>query len=229
MLHWANQCGGILVTACKVSLAILIMTGASHAQMDGCNDHTASITDLPGATKIYPLRAPNIKVTQALELFAKNLQIGLILSEEVSGTVPMNVPSSLTRYQYLQELATELNFVWYFDGQILSVSPIDDLQTQVIPLRDHTGDEAIQILKCLGIFQPRFTHRSDDRSRTFLVSGPSAYVELVKGATEAVETATRTDITLLRGNEGSTPAALQALDAVTDRTGRAPNANQAKN
>jgi type II secretory pathway component GspD/PulD (secretin) len=168
---------------------------------------------IPDEAAPYPLIARDIDINEALRVFARNLRIGLVVTGEISGkvaAVDKDVPS---RRDYLDSRAAEFDFVWYFDGQVLRVSPVGDIETRIIPLRENSGIEALRILQSLGIYQSKFTHRYDERSRTLMVAGPSGYVELIDQATKALETADRTDITLLRGSEGSTPAALEALKA----------------
>jgi type II secretory pathway component GspD/PulD (secretin) len=173
---------------------------------------------IPDETAPYPLIARDIDIDEALRVFARNLRIGLVVTGEISGTVTVTDQGIPSRRDYLDSRAAEFDFVWYFDGQVLRVSPVGDIETRIIPLRENSGIEALRILQSLGIYQSKFTHRYDERSRTLMVAGPSSYVELIDQATKALETADRTDITLLRGSEGSTPAALEALKATTGAT-----------
>lgn len=180
--------------------------------------------ELPDAAAPYPFRARDITVSEALEIFGDNLRIGVSGATELEGTLGRETPGNLTREQYLDDLALEFDFVWYFDGTILQVSPLGETETRIIPLRDNDGDVVISVLRALDVYQTKFVHRVDARSRTFLVSGPTDYVELVAQAVDAIETAARTDITLLRGNGGSVPEALSALNTAEDAVGVTPNA-----
>lgn len=173
---------------------------------------------IPDEAAPYPLLARDIDISDALRVFAKNLRIGLVVTGDISGTVTAADEGTLSRREYLDNRAAEFDFVWYFDGQVLRVSPVGEIETRIIPLRENSGIEALRILQSLGIYQAKFTHRYDERSRTLMVAGPTSYVDLIDQATKALETADRTDITLLRGTENGAPAALEALKASSEGT-----------
>jgi type II secretory pathway component GspD/PulD (secretin) len=82
---------------------------------------------------------------------------------------------------------------------------------EVIPLRDNSGTAIINLLNRLGLYQPKFIHRADPRSRLLMVSGPSSYTEMVRKVATAAEEAEQTNITLIRGTEASVPTALDTL------------------
>jgi type II secretory pathway component GspD/PulD (secretin) len=191
--------------------ALSLFSIQSQAQDSNHTRQGPSYLAIPDENTLYPLLVRDIDIKEALRLFARNLRIGLVVADEVSGTIIRSDEGVVTRREYLDNRAAEFDFVWYFDGQVLRVSPVGDIETRIIPLRENSGFEAIRILQSLDIYQGKFAHRYDERSRTLMVAGPVAYVELVERATKAFETADRTDITVLRGNEGSTPAALEAL------------------
>ncbi|MCU0911099.1 MAG: hypothetical protein MUE98_07070 [Rhodobacteraceae bacterium] len=186
---------------------------AATAAAQGCGPQgcTPGYLSIPDEDVPYPLIARDIDIVEALKIFARNLRIGLVVTGDISGTVTATDDTMVSRRQYLDNRAAEFDFVWYFDGQVLRVSPIGEIETRIIPLQETSGPEAIRILQSLDIYQTKFTHRYDERSRTLLVAGPTAYVDLVEKAAEALEKARRTDITLLRGSESSTPTALAAL------------------
>ena len=198
-----------------LSTAIVAASAASalaQGPASANNSGETGFLQLPGRDRTYPFRARDLEVGRALKIFSDNLRIGLSVTGELEGNLTDALSDTLTREQYLDALAVEFDFIWYFDGNVLRVSTIGDYETRIIPLRDNDGEMVIDILRSLDIYQDKFTHRADDRSRTFLVSGPSAYVEVVEAAVEAIEAAERTDITVLRGNEGSLPEAIRAFN-----------------
>jgi len=173
-----------------------------------------SYAELPGANQTYPLRSRDLDVKEALRLFAKNLRIGLIVDESIKGPIPEEIAAGLTHSEYLQELAAIFDFVWYFDGSVLRISPVGDVGMDVLALRDNSGAAVLDVLQRLGIYQEKFMHRADPRSRTLMVSGPESYMATVRKAVEAIEEADRTNITLLRGNEGGVPSALAVIQGI---------------
>jgi type III secretion protein C len=199
-------------------LAVLLASAAiARAQPVTPGDQSHS--DLPGADRLYPLHARDLDVKDALRLFAKNLRIGLIVDDAITGPITEDLPKGMTHLAYIDELASIFDFVWYFDGSVLRVSPVGAMEMDILALRDNSGAAVIDVLHRLGIHQAKFMHRSDPRSRTLMVAGPKSYLETVRKAVEAIEEADRTNITLLRGNEGGVPGALGILQ---DIEGAAP-------
>ena len=181
-----------------------------------------SVTELPDPLMIYPLKSRGLDVQDAVSLFAKNLRVGIVIDEEITGSISGELPQDLSRVEYIDELAALYDFVWYFDGQVLRVSPIGDIDVDVIPLRDTSGATLIETLKRLGLYQDKFIHRADTRSRVLMVSGPTSYTEMVRKVALAIEEAERTDITLMRGAETAQSTALGALNDINNAVPSTP-------
>ncbi|MGL6210822.1 MAG: secretin N-terminal domain-containing protein [Paracoccaceae bacterium] len=197
----------------KTVLAVMALTGlpAGASLAQATEEAISAYLSLPDPGADYPFVARGIDVQEALKAYARNLRIGLAADSAITGIVTADLGRGLSRRDYLAALALEFDFAWYFDGRVLRVSPVGATTTEIMPLQNNSGADVLRILKELDIYQPAFTHRSDLRNRTFLVSGPAEYVTLVKKAIEAIEAADRTKITVLRGSEGSVPPALGAL------------------
>ena len=191
--------------------------GQSRAQAPGTG---TALSDeylrLPDPEAPYPLATNGLDLREALKLYGKNLRVGIVMTDGVVGTVPENWPAPDTRLAYLEALSLEFDFVWFFDGRSLRISEIGAMETAVLPLQNNDGAAVLRILQELDIYQNKFTHRSDLRNRSFLVSGPVDYVEMVRKAVEAIEAADRNKVTILRGAEGNKPAAVAAIEAVNE-------------
>lgn len=161
---------------------------------------TPEYLQLPDRFASYPFSARNLPIEQALRLYSKNLRIGLKIADGVEGEIAAPLPMDLTRIEHLERLALEFDFVWFFDGTVLNVSPVGDTETRVMPLVKHDGSVVIESLRELEIYQPKFVHRYGQRSRTLRVTGPTEYVEVVAEAVEAIDKADRTEIMPLRGS-----------------------------
>jgi type III secretion protein C len=209
MYRAATRAFGGTGLACVIVLAL---SGAARAQAMTGADRDYAL--LPQADRIYPLHARDLDVKDALRLFAKNLRIGLVVDDAITGPITGNLPRGLTHGAYIDELSAIFDFVWYFDGRVLRVSPVGEMEMDVIALRDNSGAAVVEVLQRLGIHQEKFMHRADPRSRTLMVSGPKSYLETVRKAVEAIEEADRTNITLLRGKEGGVPPALGVLQDI---------------
>lgn len=171
---------------------------------------TSEFLQLPGAGEPYPFSGRNLPVKKALKLFSKNLRIGLEVSDDVEGEITHLSPIGDTRFEYLESLALEFDFVWYFDGAVLRVSPVGATETKVLPLAKHDGWQVIEALQALEIYQHKFIHRYGRRTRTLRITGPAEYVELVEAAVEAIDKADRQKVELVRGDVN------RALDEAVD-------------
>lgn len=154
---------------------------------------------LPDADAMYPFVAKDISLEETLRLFSRNLRIGLSIEEDFDGSQIVNVDLKATSEQYLEELASMFDFRWYFDGVVLHISAVGTFETQVFALQQTNGDELISLLVSLGVYQPRFRHRADDRRRALLVSGPRAYLDVVAKVVEAAETSEQRKVVIMRG------------------------------
>jgi type III secretion protein C len=187
--------------AMALMLALIAPLGATESFDD-------SHLDLPGANESYPLRARDVTVEDALRMFSRNLRIGLVIDEGFDGSATTDLTVDGTRQEYLEELAALFDFGWYFDGAVLHVFNIGEMQIEVYPLQQTNGAELISMLKSLGVYQKRFFHRADGRRQALLVSGPASYIETVGQVVQALETAETRKVTVLRGSTGSVSATI---------------------
>lgn len=156
---------------------------------------------LPGADLPYDYVSVDQPVDEAIRFFALNLDIAADVAPGIKGrTIAGKTPRGLSRRAYLDYLAAEFRFVWYFDGTTLHVAPSSSVQTEVFSLENNDGARIMSALSRIGLYQPKFRHRYDLKGKIFMVSGPPAYVSEVKKTIEALEKANRTLVTVLRGS-----------------------------
>lgn len=160
----------------------------------------ASPPSLPGADMPYNYVSVDQELTEAIRFFALNLGIAADIAPGLQDRTGSDMPSGLSRRAYLDHLAAEYRFVWYFDGTTLHVAPTSSVQTEVFSLENNDGTRILSALSRLGLYQPKFRHSYDLKGKIFLVSGPPSYVADVKKAVEALEKANKTLVTVLRGS-----------------------------
>jgi type II secretory pathway component GspD/PulD (secretin) len=156
-------------------------------------------SELPDANAPYRYVSKNQDLTAVIRFFGRNLGIAVNVDPGVSGNTTPGTDRQFTRRTYLERLAAEFGLVWFFDGSTLHVNSSNKVETEVFPLRQNNGVQVVETLVHLGMYQPKFTHRFDLRTRVFLVSGPPAYVQIVKKTVKALKEAERTRVTVLRG------------------------------
>ena len=173
----------------------LLLVSALPAR-SACN-HPSTLPD-DGA--VYSYVCVDQEIGEALRFFALNLGIAADIAPGLEGRVGAGTPDDLPRRAYLDRLAAEFRFVWYFDGSILHVAPTSSVQTEVFSLQNNNGARVISALSRVGLYQPKFRHGYDLKGKILIVSGPPAYVSDVKKTVDALEKASRTPVTVLRGS-----------------------------
>lgn len=194
-------------------IVLLLVIGMSAPVLANDIRHT-----LPGANDPYPFQSREMTVEENLRLFSRNLRIGLIIAEGVDGKAIMDVEIKGTRSDYLDQLAMLFDFGWYFDGAVLHIFSVGELQTKVFSLQKMKGAELISMLKSLGVYQNRFLHRADDRRQALLVSGPKSYVETVAEVVEALEQSEVRTVKVLRGSSGGTSTTILSQESGAEVT-----------
>ena len=167
---------------------------------------------LPGADEPYPFNARDVSIEDALRLFSRNLRVGITIAEDVDLSARAVFDMNGTRQEYLDEIAALYDFGWYFDGSVLHIFSIGQMQIKVYSLQQTNGSELISMLQTLGVYQKRFFHRADARRQALLVSGPESYIETVTQVVEALEAADTRKITVLRGSGGGASQTIVSED-----------------
>ncbi|WP_097139889.1 MULTISPECIES: type III secretion system outer membrane ring subunit SctC [unclassified Pseudomonas] len=88
--------------------------------------------------------------------------------------------------QTLQRITQQMALIWYSDGQTLYMYEAAEAKSKVISLNTITVDKLTSFLRRSGLFDPRYPLRNDGL-RTFYVSGPPLYVDLVMQAAQFMD------------------------------------------
>lgn len=157
---------------------------------------TASV--LPAAASSAESRPPwferpfqyvviNQDVRGILTEFGRNIGVPVILSDKVGGRVrgevvgraksPGNRPSA---GEFLNQLAEANALTWYFDGSILYLSADQEFSTQLIEVGTLSPEAVVTELKRLSLLDERFSVRSAGNAGLLSVSGPPAFIAIVR-------------------------------------------------
>ncbi|AJK48327.1 type III secretion system outer membrane ring subunit SctC [Burkholderia plantarii] len=146
----------------------------------------AILACLPGAADAAPVRWRSATVhvqldgkdlKDVLRDFAASQGIAASIAQNVQGTVTGRF--DLSPQRFLDTLASTFGFIWFYDGNVLSISSSNDVTRQVLQL-DHSEIGALRsTLKQIGLDDPRFPLSYDSTSGTVLVSGPAQYVQMI--------------------------------------------------
>ncbi|CAM8765406.1 type III secretion system outer membrane ring subunit SctC [Burkholderia pseudomallei] len=109
--------------------------------------------------------------------FAASQGVATSIAGNVQGTVTGRF--DLSPQRFLDTLAATFGFVWFYDGNILSITNANDMTRQVLPLDHASIGELRSALRQIGMDDKRFPIFYDEVSGTVLVSGPAQYVQIV--------------------------------------------------
>lgn len=130
-------------------------------------------------------RSPSVHIAaqgkdlkDVLRDFTASQGITASIAGNVSGTVTGDFDMSPQRF--LDTLASTFGFVWFYDGNMLSISNANDVTRQVVRLDHATPAQLSSALHAMRIDDPRFPVTYDTTAGTALVNGPPQYVQLVE-------------------------------------------------
>jgi type II secretory pathway component GspD/PulD (secretin) len=156
---------------------------------------------LPWPDKPYPYVVLDQDVRDVLGAFGSNLDIPVKVSDKVSGRVRGRLPE-LTPQKLLDQLAASFGLQWYYDGQVLYVTTVEEAVSEMLPLGAIRFEELQASLASLQLDDPRFPPRPLASANVALVSGPPRYVALVKETMQALQQAFQFQTTIVRGRTG---------------------------
>jgi type III secretion protein C len=117
-------------------------------------------------------------LTQVLREFAANLGLTIQISPQVQGMVRGRLPS-VPPLEFLEILARTYGLIWYYDGIILYIYALDEVQSRIIKLDSASMAALSAALAELDIEDPRFPWTVSEAAGILYVAGPPRYVELV--------------------------------------------------
>jgi type II secretory pathway component GspD/PulD (secretin) len=156
---------------------------------------------LPWPDKPYPYVVLDQDVRDVLAAFGSNLDVPVKISDKVSGRVRGRLPE-LTPQKLLDHLAASFGLQWYYDGQVLYVTTVEEAVSEMLPLGPIRFEELQASLASLKLDDPRFPPRPLASANVALVSGPPRYVALVKETMQALQQAYQFQTTIVRGRTG---------------------------
>ena len=138
----------------------------------------AAAPEIPWKTETYSLVARAMDLRQVLETFGVAQGVSTIMSPAVGGAISgefADVPCG----KFLDRLCSLHNLAWYWDGATLWIYAAGEMQTILLDLRYMKAGEVRDMLKELGVEDPRFPIKTASNDELIMVSGPPRYVGLV--------------------------------------------------
>lgn len=149
-------------------LAALGGAGAAHAGVPPWTDAPFSYyTDI------------SVPVTKVLSDFAGSFSLGLDVSPQISGNVNGRFQAR-NPSDFLDQLGSSYGFQWFTHAGTLFISRTSEMSTTSINASGSSMPAVRKALTSLGVLDARFGWGELPEQGLALVSGPPAYVELVK-------------------------------------------------
>jgi type III secretion protein C len=211
------------------------VAAALMATAAGPNGAAFALTQAAWFTRPFEYVVINQDVRGILTEFGRNIGIPVMLTDKVSGrlhgdpgdrTAGSSTPQSAG--QFLNNLAKANDLTWYFDGAILYVSADQEFSTQLIDVGGLSAQEVIAELKRLSLMDERFAVRAGGNAGTLSVSGPPAFIAIVRQLVEKMRPlpAIAGDDPRVRVFRGGAPAELVLLQSEKARAPRSADAGR---
>ena len=139
----------------------------------------ATRTDIPWKTPVYSYTARKSNVSDILTTFAAAQGIGISLPPKLPLTISGNF-HALAPQDFLEQVCTLCNLVWYYDGACLYICSATDLRSVLMELHFMKASDVIEILRDLNVEDSRFPMVCTKDSALLKISGPPRYVELIQ-------------------------------------------------
>jgi len=132
---------------------------------------------LPSGTYKYIVIDQDLRDT--LMEFGRNVGLPIEVSDRVRGRLrgPLSVS---TADEFLKGLCASYGLVTYFDGTKLHINSEAEIRTETIGLERMPTNDPVGKLGELGIIDARYAVRAQADARIVSVSGPPAYVALIR-------------------------------------------------
>jgi type III secretion protein C len=128
-------------------------------------------------TSVVNYSAEGKDIKDVLRDFAASQGIPADIGSDVTGSFTGKF--TLAPQKFLDTLAASFGFVWYFDGQLLSITSASDMKSALLQLNSGSIESLRDTLSEMGIEDPRFPITYNDAQGTALVNGPPRYVQMV--------------------------------------------------
>lgn len=137
----------------------------------------------PDATFSYYADAQDL--TEMLEEFANSFSLSLQVGKGVTGTVNGRFNTD-TPTEFLNRLGGVYGFSWFTHAGTLHISRASDIKTDTVRITEGSIANLRQALLQMGVLDPRFGWGELPEQGLALISGPPAYVSLVKRTVAAL-------------------------------------------
>lgn len=166
----------------------LVAAACLAAALSACLSDAAFAAPVRWRSATVHVQLDGKDLKDVLRDFAASQGIAASIAPNVSGTVTGRF--DLSPQRFLDTLSSTFGFVWFYDGNVLSISSSNDVTRQVLQLDHSEIGQLRSTLKQIGLDDPRFPLTYDPVSGTVLVSGPAQYVQMIADVAQRLDAST---------------------------------------
>ncbi|WP_088343559.1 MULTISPECIES: type III secretion protein [Rhodomicrobium] len=150
----------------------------------------ASAADAKWGAASYKYLIVDQDIRDVLVEFGRNANVPTQIAPTVGARRirgPLASTKGGTAQDFLQRFCDSYGLVWYFDGTVLHIAALEDIQTEVITLDKAKTGDILRRLGELGMTDARFALRAADNGGMLWVSGPPAYRSQIRKTVSIIE------------------------------------------
>jgi type III secretion protein C len=146
---------------------------------------TVQAADVPWRKEKFSYMTRGQSLRDFLRHFGSSQGLTVVVDPAVEGSVVGSY--NMTPQSVMEMLSVQHALIWYYDGNILYVSPSSQAQSQTIRLNYGTVAQFRQQLVRLNIPDKRYPIKYDAETNTALVGGPKRYVDLINEVAHSLD------------------------------------------
>jgi type II secretory pathway component GspD/PulD (secretin) len=137
----------------------------------------AQAAELQWPTTPYSHYSNQEPLSNVLESLSSSQGIPVVVSTKIQDVISISF-AELEPAIIFKRLVDAYNLTWYYDGHVLYVYRLDEMQTKTIKLKSLSVKSFKKSLRELDILDERFSFRSIDHQGLIYLSGPKRFLEL---------------------------------------------------
>ena len=206
--------------------------GGAHRQWFAVLALALGTASLPGISRAaeppwpdtpYPYVVIDQDLVQLLTEFGRNMGTPVQVSDQVHGRVLGKQPPLAPR-AFIDRLATEYSFSWYYDGTNLAISANSEMVQRMVPLGTADFDKLSADLDRLGVTDSRHQLHHVQGAEAVMVTGPPRFVELVDQTISAMNREhTPSTVKLYLGDTVNVGLSKPTVTVPVPKTAESPN------
>ncbi len=136
---------------------------------------------------VYPFEpksgyvANNESVKGYFDALSSKIDKPIILSNLASRKKITGELSIIEPRQQIESLCQQLGLIWYDNQSSIYIYDSSEMNAKIITMKNISYSYFLHYLKSSGLFDQRYPLRGEEGNRTFYISGPPAYIDIING------------------------------------------------